>query len=221
MPDDGNRSAQNDSQIIAPIVSDNTVNENRSIAAVADSSNALLAFNINERHWDNISGLAASGVFIIEDDRSQIHILARGTDNALWDNVDGVWQGLGGAIAFDPCAVRDSLGVIHASAVGIDGALFDWSSVTGWTNLGGHAASNPSAALSPDGHIKIAVKSDDGELLIKDLTTGEWSNLGGKIASNPHLIFDLQGKMHILARGSDGALWDNVDGTWQNRSGMI
>jgi hypothetical protein len=218
-PNDVNQSMQNDSKIINPIVWNNRVDETNSTEAVI--SIHPMPLTLKEYRWDEMSGLINSSTSMCKDDHGQTHILARGADNALWDNVDGVWQGMGGVMASDPCSVKDSLGVIHVFAIGSDSALFDWESGTGWVNLGGHITSNPSAALSPDGHIKIAAKSSDNELLIKDLTTGEWSNLGGKIESNPQLIFDLQGKMHVLARGSGGALWDNVDGNWQNHSGMI
>jgi len=198
MPNDRIQNTQNDSPIINPI-----------------------SYSLKEYRWDSMSGLITSNAITFKDSLGQSHILAKGSDNGLWDNVDGVWQDLGGVITSDPCAVKDRLGVTHIFVIGTDGALWDWVLSTGWTNLGGYVTSNPSAALSPDGHIKIAVKSGDNGLLVKDLTTGEWSNLGGKITSNPQLIFDLQGKMHVLARGGDGALWDNVDGTWQCRGGIM
>lgn len=216
---DENVSMQHDSKIINPIAWNDEVDEINSSEAV--SSIHPMPLTLKEYRWNGMSGSINSSASMFKDDQGQTHILARGPDNELWDNVDGVWQGVGGAIASDPCAVKDNLGVVHIFAIGSDSALFDWVSGTGSVNLGGHLTSNPSAALSPDGHIKIAAKSSDDELLIKDLTTGEWSNLGGKIESNPQLIFDIQGKMHVLAQGSSGALWDNVDGTWQNHSGMV
>jgi predicted outer membrane repeat protein len=168
-----------------------------------------------------MSGVITSNAFAFKDSLGQSHFFVKGADNGLWDNVDGVWQGLGGIITSDPCAVEDRQGVTHIFVIGTDGALLDRVLGAGWTNLGGYVTSNPSAALSPDGHIKIAVKSGDDSLLVKDLTTGEWSSLGGKITTNPQLIFDAQGKMHVLARGGDAALWDNVDGTWQCRGGFV
>ncbi len=64
---------------------------------------------------------------------------------------------------------------------GGDNALWDGTFDGGWTYLGGVISSNPSAALSSDNHIKVAVKGADSALWMKDTTTDSWTALGGFI----------------------------------------
>jgi hypothetical protein len=171
--------------------------------------------------WGSLGGNAASNAFQVKDDLGRVHTLVKGTNNGLWDNVDGAWQNLGGFITSDPFAVADNLGKIHVLVRGADGALWDRILDDGWVNLGGSITSNPCATLSANNHILVAVKNAEGSLWLKDLTTGSWSSLGGNIISSPQAILDSNGKLHILARGGSGALWDNVDGVWQNLGGSI
>jgi len=179
-------------------------------------------FSLKECRWDGKAGIIISRPYSLKDSQGKNHFFVRGGDRGLWDNEDGTWKGLGGVITSAPCAVMDRTDIVHVFARGDDGAL--WERVLGvdWKSYGGCIApnSNPSAVLSPDGHIKVAVKGLDSSLWIKDLTTGEWSSLGGIITSNPQIIYDSQGKMHVFVKGGDGALWDSVDG-WKCQDGII
>jgi hypothetical protein len=176
---------------------------------------------IYRQGWHGLGGAVISNPFTIKDDQGRTHILVKGGDNALWDNLDGNWLPLGGVITSDPYAVKDGQGKIHVLVRGGDAALWDRVLDGGWTNLGGAIASNPSAALSADNHVKVAVKGTDNALWLKDITTGSWTSLGGFITSNPQAILDANGRMHILVRGGDNALWDNIDGSWKPLGGFI
>jgi hypothetical protein len=89
---------------------------------------------------------------------------------------------------------------------GADNDLWDRTVDGGWMYLGGAISSNPSAALSSDNHIKIAVKGTDSALWMKDITTGSWTALGGVLTSNPQTILNSSSMMHVMARGSDDSL---------------
>jgi hypothetical protein len=155
------------------------------------------------------------------DNQGRRHVFAIGADNALWDNVDGSWNYLGGILSSAPYAAMDKNGRIHIVARGADNALwdyvFDTSSWTGsWKGLGGSINSQPTAAMEPTyGTVmEIAVRGSDNalwlcELNVNDLSTCNWRLLGGSIASGPFVIFDHNSRMHIFVRGTDNALWDN------------
>ncbi len=170
----------------------------------------------------------SSSPFLMKDVQDRTHIFVRGKENSLLDNVDETWQDLGGSITSDLFVVKDSQGRIHVLVRGSDGSLWDWIQGVGWTSLGGFIAtnSNANAALSPDGHIEIAVKGGDNAIWINELDTanktGSWSKLGGNITSDPCVVNDSQGKIHVLVRGSDGSLWDKTQGeSWTSLGGFI
>ncbi len=41
------------------------------------------------------------------DGAGRVHVFARGTDDALWENFNGAWTSLGGELTGDPAAIRD------------------------------------------------------------------------------------------------------------------
>ncbi|MDD2754699.1 MAG: hypothetical protein PHS80_04125 [Methanothrix sp.] len=189
--------------------------------------------------WNGFGGILTSNPFQLEADDGKTHIFAKGTDNGLWDNVDGDWQGLGGTIDStysDPFALQDEQGDIHILVKSSDGALWDRVYNGGWWNLGGTLTSNPSAAfeLGSDGYMYIVVRGTDNALWSRELNTadmsGDWYFCDGVLASNPQIIFDSEGNWHTFVRGSDNALWDlNMikkddhfyEGEWSSLGGII
>lgn len=185
--------------------------------------------------WNGFGGILTSNPYQLEAN-GQKHVLAKGADNGLWDNVDGDWQGLGGIIDSDPFALQDAQGNIHILAKGSDGGLWDRIYGGGWWNLGGIITSNPSAAieLSANGYMYIVVRGADYGLWARELNTadmsGDWYSGSGYITSNPQIVFDSQGNWHTFARGGDGALWDlnlirkgpqYYEGDWKSLGGVI
>jgi hypothetical protein len=186
--------------------------------------------------WDGFGGVLASDPYQLLADNGQKHIFAKGTDNALYDNVDGDWQGLGGQIFSDPFALEDEQGKIHVLVKGGNNALWDRVYDGGWWDLGGPVTSNPSAAfeLGPGGYMYIVARGSDNALWHRELNTadmsGAWYSGYGYITSNPQIIFDSDGNMHTFARGGDNALWDlnlikmadhYYDGDWHSLGGTI
>jgi hypothetical protein len=164
--------------------------------------------------WNGFGGILASNPYQLVAD-GQRHIFAKGGDNALWDNVDGDWQGLGGQIDSDPFALQDAQGNIHVLVKGADRALWDRVYDGNWWNLGGVIDSSPSAAfeLGEDGYMYIVARGHgDNALWARELNTvdmtGDWYACGGNIVSNPKIVFDSEGNWHTFARGGDNALWD-------------
>ena len=88
--------------------------------------------NSNTATWNELGGiLAPNGGSIdmgnpapVTDDNGVLHAFVQGTDGALWDNANGVWQGLGGIIKSSPNAIRDENGWLKVAAVGGDNALW-------------------------------------------------------------------------------------------------
>jgi hypothetical protein len=189
--------------------------------------------------WNGFGGALASNPFQLLADDGKKHIFAKGSDNALWDNVDGDWQGLGGIIDStysNPFALQDAQGDIHILVKGNDGALWDRVYNGGWWDLGGALNSNPSAAFEPgtDGYMYVVVRGNDNALWARELNTvdmsGDWYFCEGNLASNPQIIFDSQGNWHTFVRGNDNALWDlNMikkedhfyEGPWKSLGGIM
>ena len=171
--------------------------------------------------WTCLGGAIAQSHSIIMDNQGRKHVFAIGTDNALWDNVDGSWISLGGVLTSAPFAAKDKNGKIHVLARGGDNSLwdyvFDTSSGTGsWKGLGGSINSQATAAMEPTyGNVmEIAVRGSDNSLLlcefnVNDLSSYSWYGLGGSLNSRPFVIFDQDSRMHIFVTGSDNSLWDN------------
>ena len=173
--------------------------------------------------WNGFGGVLASNPYQIIDNQGMDHAFVKGSDNGLYENIEGDWRGLGGVLTSDPVAVKDAQGNIHVLVKGTDDALWQHVSGSGWSSLGGILTSSPSASLKPDdNHLKIAVRGSDNAVYVKDITAGsDWSSLGGIAISNPQVIFDVQNQMHVLVKGSDGALYDNINGNWQYLGGII
>jgi hypothetical protein len=157
----------------------------------------------------------------IIDNQGRRHVFVIGSDNALWDNVDGSWIGLGGVLTTAPYAAKDKNGRIHIVARGGDNGLwdyvFDTSSWTGsWKGLGGYITSSATAAMEPTyGNVmEIVAKGGDSSLWlcefnVNDLSSYSWTGLGGSLNSRPFVTFDSNSRMHVFASGSDNALYDN------------
>jgi hypothetical protein len=157
----------------------------------------------------------------IIDNQDRRHVFVIGSDNALWDNVDGSWIYLGGVLTSSPYAAKDKNGRIHIVARGGDNGLwdyvFDTSSWTGsWKGLGGYITTQATAAMEPTyGNVmEIVAKGSDTSLWlcefnVNDLSSYNWYVLGGSLNSRPFVIFDSNSRMHVFAAGSDNSLWDN------------
>ncbi len=168
--------------------------------------------------WSDLGGYCTSNPYLIEDSLGRTHVLVRGSDNALWDKVDGVWHSLGGYCTSDPSAVMDTNGDIYVFVRGSDYAL--WTrrlntadmSLTSWLSLGGYCTSDSSAVYDGNGGIYPFVRGSDNALWTKRLNTADmslssWLSLGGYCTSDSSAVHDGNGGIYSFVRGSDNALW--------------
>jgi hypothetical protein len=141
--------------------------------------------------WTGLSGAVTYKQTAMMDNQGRRHVFVIGTDNALYDNVDGSWIRLGGYLTSAPYPAKDVNGKIHIFARGSDYGLYDFvfdtESWTGcWRGLGGYLNSLPTAVMEPTYGVwmKIAVMGSDGGLYIcdfnvNDLSTRNWYGKGG------------------------------------------
>ena len=175
--------------------------------------------------WTCLGGTITSDPHMIKDGDGTIHIFARGSDMALYDNANGVWYNMEGYLTSDPWPVLDDDGHIHVFVRGLDGSLCDKvvlavGSQLEWAVLGGYLTEEPSPAFdSLDGVMRIAVRSTGDSLWLGDLDpismALQWSFAGGVFASAPHLLIDQFSQAHTFVRGYDMAMYENV-ATWED-----
>lgn len=158
--------------------------------------------------WHSLGGSIASDPYIIGN-YPQIHVFARGIDNALMY-----------------CeAIVDSNGI----------QTYNWHNLGGTISSTPSAAFDPVLQH----HITIAVRYSDNALWINSLNTLDKSStwkrlggyLGGSVTLNPNIIQYNSRNMTTYVRGSDGALWSNLaywnnmagsyDYSWSNLGGQI
>lgn len=194
-------------------------------SASSDWSDPLLVdILLRQSGWTSYGGLLISGVSMIVDRQGRVHILAVGSDHALWDNVDGTWICLGGYLTTAPMALLDARDRIHILAGGYDGVLMDnvfdtanwnWQ----WTVIGGSILGRPSAlvqSIYPD-WLAITVIGSDHSLWLCDFNTeylvGYWYSLGGYTDGLPNSIEQSDcwyQNINTFVRGGDNGLWANL-----------
>ena len=207
---------------------------------VAISLAPLTASHGAAGRWSNWEGLG--GILTSEPSGAswwvpvQLHVFARGADNALWQKwyAGGWsnWQRLGGALTSAPSVAAES-GRLNVFARGLDNALWHtwydsgrnkWSN---WESLGGVLTSAPSAVwgryptsdpsgVGTTGRLDVFVRGADNALWHKwyDMGSNSWSNwesLGGVLTSAPSAARGtapaMTGRLDVLVRGADNALW--------------
>jgi len=170
---------------------------------------------------------------------TEVHLLVRGYDDALWhcnyDLASGAcpnWDNTGGGILLSGPAVASlGAGQFDAFVVGIDNQVYrrhwqgGWSS---WQQYGNWPAPPPEwigpapelpppAAVARNGGIDLFRLGPDNTLFWHDGT--DWQSLGGMLASAPGVVSLSAGHMQVFARGVDDALWslayNNGWGQWQ------
>lgn len=178
--------------------------------------------------WRTLGGLITSPPWAIQDGEGSIHVLVRGSDEALWDCIPGpsgpTWISLAGRISAPPSAALGPDGTVIACVRGNDEAV--WMRDAGpsghWETLGGRIIGQP--ALVYDGSsIHALVKGMDGQLWHN--VDGEWRPAGGSITSPPRATL-LDGEILTLVRGEDEGLWQNrigIDGesSWSSLGGGL
>jgi hypothetical protein len=131
----------------------------------------------------------------------------RGSDKALWRELDGVFTSLGGICTSDACADNT-----HAFVIGSDSQLYYRPITTGgqWKSLGGVCTSAPAL----DGKGYVYTKGTTGALYKRTLTT-EWVN-AYSFVGDP--FFAPDGSMYI--RGPDKAIWREFNGVFTSLGGI-
>ncbi len=164
--------------------------DNHIKVAVKGADSALWMKDITTGSWTALGGVITSS----PHSNGRMHVMSRGGDNSLWDNIDGSWMPLGGIINSDPkpCLNPANPGHIYTFVQGGDSALWRNDLDTGtnaasWGGFGG-------------------IISPTGESIDED---------------NPVPILDINGGIHAFVQGSDGALWDNAGGAWQGLGGSM
>src|SRR3990172_5505211 len=206
---------------------------------VAISLAPLTASHGAAGRWSNWEGLG--GILTSEPSGAswwvpvQLHVFARGADNALWQKwyAGGWsnWQRLGGALTSAPSVAAES-GRLNVFARGLDNALWHtwydsgrnkWSN---WESLGGVLTSAPSAVwgryptsdpsgVGTTGRLDVFGRGADNALWHKwyEDRSGwsTWGSLGGVLTSAPSAVnwryAPTAVQLHVFARGADNALW--------------
>ena len=147
---------------------------------------------------------------------SQIHLVVRGDDGALWHSwYDGTfwqWESIYGLPTSDASIVASPTGQLDVFVRGKDNALWHkvWSGTWGaWGRVGGVLASGPAAVSSSPGTIDVFMQGADGALWDShfDPTGQRWINLGGRLAGPPTAMSSATATADAFVRGMDDALW--------------
>jgi len=128
----------------------------------------------------------------------------------------------------DPISINRN-GILELFAKGTNGQIYRMrqfganGSWTGWTSLGGTAASDPVAVMSRTGGNAVFARFTDGNLYYcyQNGPTGTWSswtNLGGPIVGKPAVGKSPDGRMDVFCRMADGSIqhrWEDYSSGWQ------
>jgi hypothetical protein len=187
---------------------------------------AVIAGGANQ--WSEALPPVSGDLKVVLDQQQELEIFARGSDNSLWQaaqtSVNGPWSGwqsLGGVITGDPAPVAEQSGQIAVFAAGSDSGVWEleqtgtppvWTG-TAWSPLGGVAAGNPAAWLTPT-QLGVFVRGSDlavWEDAQPAATVGNsfpgWSPVGGYLLTDPVLVQDNNPDLYVFAQGGDGNLW--------------
>ena len=147
---------------------------------------------------------------------TQIHVVVRGDDGALWHSwYDGTawqWESIYGLPTSDASVVLSATGQLDVFVRGKDNALWHkvWSGAWGaWGNVGGVLAGAPAAVSSSPGAIDVFVEGADGGLWDShfDSSGQRWINLGGRLAGAPVAVSSATATSDAFVRGTDNAVW--------------
>ncbi|HEX2097007.1 MAG TPA: S8 family serine peptidase [Solirubrobacterales bacterium] len=113
-----------------------------------------------------------------------VHVMVRGSNNAVWDRYWSAaygwtgWSSLGGVTTTAPAAA-DAGQTLYVFARGADNALWyrryttSWSD---WTSLGGQIVSNPAAESRDGGGVDVFAVGLDGKLQQRRHVAGAWTS---------------------------------------------
>ena len=125
--------------------------------------------------------------------------------------------------------VTDARGTMNMFARGADGAIYSMSQTTpnggwsGWTGMGGTAASDPVAATNQTRGNTVFARFSDGNLYHR-MQSGpggswsDWTSLGGPVEGKPAVGKSPDGRLDVFCRMSDGSIqhrWEAPGGGWQ------
>lgn len=182
------------------------------------TDSALWCYTYPSGPWTRLGGLITSSPTAGYDKNGKTHVMVRGGDGAIWDNIDGGWYSLGGFIKAESPDVRFSwnpsdTNYFLISVRGGDNALWlrrmNINDRSGsWQNLGGSITSAPSVLSDPNvaNTIRIVVKGADNALWVRSLNTvdnsGSWRSLGGCLLSEPVAMFETYGYRYPVTIGT-------------------
>ncbi|MBO0792886.1 MAG: protein kinase, partial [Ktedonobacteraceae bacterium] len=157
---------------------------------------------------------------------TNLELIARGSDNALWRrHYDGSWhdwEALGGTLSYDPVVASWGAGRLDIFARGADNTLMhkaydgSWQS---WESLGGTLTADPAVATWGVGQLTVIVRGIDNGYWRKfyDGTWHDWEPLGGSFITEPTIASWGANHIDIFGIGTDNALWHRgFEGAWQN-----
>ena len=169
---------------------------------------------------------------------SDLQVFVRGTDDALYQKVQGSgggfggWVSWGGRLTSQPAAVADG----DATSVfvrGTDWALYrQVADATGrrspWIRLGGVLSPGTVAGVTrtAPGSFTVLVHGVDGALWQRRLAPGfdsGWASLGGALIGDPAAVSASPGRIDLFVRGTDDALWHRSSvspGAWSGWTSM-
>jgi cysteine-rich secretory family protein len=134
------------------------------------------------------------------------------------------------------------VGVTYVAAVTVNGLPYTWSfgvtsnntilpagEPTGWTNLGGVAASDPVVVSRTATSLDVFIRGSDDALWHRAWNGTAWSgweSLGGVLGSRPAVVTTSASRIDVFIRGQEGGLWTRTWngaswGPWQGLGGVI
>lgn len=129
---------------------------------------------------------ATTGPSTVMSDASRLHMVLRGTDNAVWYN----------------SAVLQS-----------DGTPGPWQ---GWQSLGGYATAAPTIASLASNRLAVVTRGTDGAVWQRVWTGSSWSgwaSLNGYAYSSPVLMADVANSRYVVSVvGMDNKVWQTGTG---------
>jgi hypothetical protein len=160
----------------------------------------------------------------------QIAVVVRGSDNQLWMrgqlwlppflNTWAPWLALGGQLASDPDATRNSAGGLEVYGRGTDGQLYRnyqtglGSSWSGWSSIGAPPVGlaedgGPGCTVATNGQVVVFARGSDDQiwqraqqwLPVPSLPDWEnWVPLGGELTSDPDATLNADGGLVVFAQ---------------------